>query len=235
MQHNTIRVLSARKVKALTLFCISLSSHAFENVQQMLSQQAQTYVEQNMLLIDDADISVQASGIDPRIDIPKCKEMFAFEASETSLRQSNVSVKITCPSSNWYLFTNVQVKQTKPVIVAADMLSPGALLSKENTELVDTEVNRLRSSTFSYLEDLEGARLKRRVRPGQIISRNMLCFVCKGDRITISANTAGLALKTSGIAQQDGNVGDTIRVKNIGSKKLVSAVVASTNEVQVAF
>lgn len=235
MQHNTIRVLSADKLKALILFCISFSSLAYNNVHQTLSEQAVAYVEQNILYIDEADISVSASGIDPRIDIPRCEQMFDFEASETSLRQSNVSVKITCPSNNWYLFTNVQVKQTKPVIVAADMLSPGALLTKENTEVVDTEVNRLRTSTFSYIEDLEGARLKRRMRPGQIISRNMLCFVCKGDRITISAKTNGLALKASGIAQQDGNVGDTIRVKNIGSKKLLSAVVASTNEVLVAF
>ncbi|WP_233499737.1 flagellar basal body P-ring formation chaperone FlgA [Glaciecola sp. KUL10] len=219
----------------MTLFCISFSSLAYENIQDMLGQQAQAYVEQNILRIDDADTSIIASGIDPRIEIPQCDDLFQFEASPASLRQSNVSVKITCPSSTWYLFTNVQVKQTKPVLVAADMMSPGTLLTKENTELVDTEVNKLRSSAFSYIEDLEGARLKRRIRPGQIISRNMLCFVCKGDRITISANTAGLALKTSGIAQQDGNVGDTIRVKNIGSKKLLSAVVASTSEVQVAF
>ena len=76
-------------------------------------------------------------------------------------------------------------------------------------------------------------RLKYRVREGQPVQSNMLCFVCKGDRITISARAAGMAVKTSGIAQQDGVIGDTIRVENSNSRKTVVAEVASTQEVVV--
>ncbi|MCP4430982.1 MAG: flagella basal body P-ring formation protein FlgA, partial [Gammaproteobacteria bacterium] len=53
------------------------------------------------------------------------------------------------------------------------------------------------------------------------------------DRITISARAAGMAVKTSGIAQQDGVIGDTIRVENSNSRKTVVAEVASTQEVVV--
>jgi flagella basal body P-ring formation protein FlgA len=61
----------------------------------------------------------------------------------------------------------------------------------------------------------------------------MLCFVCKGDKVTIMAVSVGLSLKVSGIAQQDGNLGDTIRVQNASSKKIVSATVSSTREVSI--
>jgi len=235
MRKFNIQSLSAVSLKALILFSITCSGLASASLHVILQHQTKAYVEQNIMLDDNADLSIEVSDIDPRINIEPCDKMYNFEASESSLRQQNVSVKISCPSSSWYLFTNVQVMQTKPIVVSAEVLSPGVLLTKENTQLVDTPINRLRSSAFSYIEEIEGARLKRRIRPGQIITRSMLCFVCKGDRIVISANGSGLTLRTSGIAQQDGNVGDTIRVQNIGSKKLVSAVVASTNQVNVAF
>lgn len=235
MQNFFLKLISAVSLKALILFLVSCELFAYENVSSMLSEQAKAFVENNIQVDESANIKVTASSIDGRIKIPPCDEMFEFNASSSSLKQSNVSVKITCPSTAWYLFTNVKVAQTKPIVVAAGTLSPGDLLTKANIKLVDTDINKLRSSSFSFIEDIQGARLKRRVRPGQIISPSMLCFVCKGDRITISANTSGLSLKAFGIAQQDGNLGDTIRVKNTGSKKVVSATVASTNEVSVMF
>jgi flagella basal body P-ring formation protein FlgA len=131
------------------------------------------------------------------------------------------------------LFTSVQVEQTKPVVVTSETMSPGSLLTTTNLYVADIPIDRLRGSTYSSTENLVGARLKRRVRPGQIINNGMLCFVCKGDRVTIMAISTGLQLKVSGIAQEDGNLGDTIRVQNTASKKTVSATVASTNEVSI--
>ena len=75
--------------------------------------------------------------------------------------------------------------------------------------------------------------MKRRVTDGQAIQSNMLCFVCKGDRITITAEIAGMEVKTAGIAQQDGVVGDNIKVINSSSQKAVIARVASPEEVVI--
>ena len=61
----------------------------------------------------------------------------------------------------------------------------------------------------------------------------MLCFVCKGDRITISAEVGKMKVKTAGIAQQDGVVGDNIQVLNASSKKTVIARVASVERVVI--
>jgi len=155
MQNFFLKLISAVSLKALILFLVSCELFAYENVSSMLSEQAKAFVENNIQVDESANIKVTASSIDERINIPPCDEMFEFNASNSSLKQSNVSVKITCPSTAWYLFTNVKVAQTKPIVV--------------------------------------------------------------------------------GIAQQDGNLGDTIRVKNTGSKKVVSATVASTNEVSVMF
>ena len=75
--------------------------------------------------------------------------------------------------------------------------------------------------------------MKRRITDGQALQSNMLCFVCKGDRITITAEVAGMKVKTAGIAQQDGVVGDNIKVVNASSQKAIVARVASSDEVVI--
>lgn len=147
--------------------------------------------------------------------------------------QSSVTVKVRCPSNDWFIYLSVKVDEVQPVVVPNTALSPGTILTKENLQVVDVNKKRLRSTTYQSTEDLIGARLKRRSRPGQPISPNMLCFVCKGDAIVIVAQAGNMQIKTSGIAEQDGNIGDTIIVKNKRSKKRIGAKVVSIKQVEV--
>jgi flagella basal body P-ring formation protein FlgA len=233
MHRLQLRRLSTNTGLALIIFSSIFAKAAVASPHEHIKQQAEAYVNANVMFDSSADIVIKAADIDNRIHIPRCELPFEYSASSNSLKQSNVSVKVTCPNSKWYLFTSVQVQQTKPVVVTTDTMSPGTLLTEQNLYLADIPINRLRGSTFTDPSNLIGARLKRRVRPGQIISNNMLCFVCKGDKVTIMAKSSGLQLKVSGIAQQDGNLGDTIRVQNAQSKKTVSATVSSTNQVDI--
>lgn len=233
MQNILRNSLSTALGLGLTYFLVLFATAANASIHQSIQQQAELYVQQNAFFDDSADVTVQAAEVDSRIHIPSCKKPFEYQSSDSSLKQSNVSVKVTCPATNWFLFTSVQVEQTKPVVVISETMSPGSLLTEKNLYLADIPINRLRGSTYSDTANLVGARLKRRVRPGQIINDGMLCFVCKGDKVTIMAVSSGLSLKVSGIAQQDGNLGDTIRVQNASSKKTVTATVSSTSEVSI--
>jgi flagella basal body P-ring formation protein FlgA len=233
MQINISNPLSTAIGVVLTYFLMIFTTCANASLHQSIQHQAELYVQQNAFIDNSADVNIKAAEVDTRIHIPPCKAPYQFESSDSSLKQSNVSVKVTCPNTNWYLFTSVQVEQTKPVVVTSETMSPGSLLTNRNLYIADIPINRLRGSTYSNTENLVGARLKRRVRPGQIINNGMLCFVCKGDKVTIMAVASGLSLKVSGIAQQDGNLGDTIRVQNTASKKTVSATVSSTSEVSI--
>lgn len=183
---------------------------------------------------DGTDIHVEMVSIDERIAIPDCPQGFRYHADAASLGQSYISVRASCRNNDWYLFTSAHINRTRQVVVTAGMLSPGTLLTSENLKTADIDVNRLRHTAYTDLAQLVGARMKRRVRDSQPVQSNMLCFVCKGDRITISANMAGMQVKTAGIAQQDGVVGDTIQVINASSQKAVVAQVANAQEVVVS-
>lgn len=181
----------------------------------------------------DEKVIVSVTPIDERITIPACPGGFSFHTDPDSLTQSYISVRAMCNSSDWYLFTNAQVTRTRQVVVTVGMISPGTILTSQNLQVADIDVNRIRHTAFESVEALLGARMKHRVRDGQPVQSNMLCFVCKGDRITISAEVGGMQVKTAGIAQQDGVPGDAIEVLNASSRKAIIAEVASTQKVVI--
>lgn len=202
--------------------------------QQRVIDAAEQFVYNKLSRFDSEDLQVQAMPIDERIRIPHCAAPFRISASEEALQQSNVTVKASCPVSDWYLYLVVKAKQMQPVVVLSTMVSPGTVLTPSNLQVIKVDKKQLRTTTFADIDSVVGARMKRRTRAGYPISPSQLCFVCKGDKVVITASTSGFELKTNGIAEQDGVVGDTITVVNSRSKKRVHARVISTNEVEVA-
>jgi flagella basal body P-ring formation protein FlgA len=216
-----------------TLFLVSLCATAQTDQRDIIKAQTAEFVRYSLLNNPDENTQISVRDIDPRIQIPICPEGFAFESPNYDVRLSNVSVKISCPSNNWFLFSHVAIQSLQQVVVSTQALSPGALLNSRNIAVADIDKSKIRGSSFLSVEEVAGARIKRRVREGSILNASMLCFVCKGDRVTISAVTGGLSIQVYGIAEQDGTLGETIQVRNMSSDKRVFATVAGTDEVQI--
>ena len=227
--------LTFTRLLSLTVFSVlSMNCLATQTNHKQVEEGAKQYLI-NQLADNTQDTSIDVSivKIDDRINIPDCPTGFEYNASQEALSQSYISVRVSCRNNEWYLFTSGQVTRTKEIVVTQGAISPGTVLTSSNLSLAKVDVRRLRHTAFTELEALIGARMKRRVTDGQAIQSNMLCFVCKGDRITITAEVAGMEVKTAGIAQQDGVVGDNIKVINASSQKAVIARVASPEEVVI--
>lgn len=221
-----------------TCFFISFSGTA-QNASKEHDKHAYLQLAVKNFLVDSMhtdindDMRVVVRAIDKRIEVVDCPEPYTFITGQLNMQQSNVSVKVECPSKSWYLFTHATVAIIQQVVVVTENLSPGTLLSNRNLDVIEIDKNKLRGTSFSFVEDVAGARVKRRIRAGNIIDDRMLCFVCKGDRVTIAAVIGGLSLKVYGVAEEDGVLGDTIQVRNISSDKLVYGRIASTTEVEI--
>ena len=232
--HASSHDICKRLITAIGLGLFSLSSMATQSLTQQVEDGAKQYLLSQ--LADgtaDTSIDVEIVKIDDRINIPRCPTGFQYNASREALSQSYISVRVSCGDNDWYLFTSGQVTRTKEIVVTQGAISPGTVLTTSNLTLAKVDVRKLRYTAYTDMASLIGARMKRRVTNGQAIQANMLCFICKGDRITISAEIAGMEVKTAGIAQQDGVVGDNIKVINASSQKAVIARVASPEEVVI--
>jgi flagella basal body P-ring formation protein FlgA len=225
--------ISTKLSIVFTLFFVSLCAVAQSDRHNAIEKQTEAFVRSTLLSDANENTEIIVRAIDPRIQIPVCPEGYQFESPSYDSRSNNVSVKITCPSNQWFLFSHVSIQSMQQVVVSTQALSPGSLLSSRNIALADIEKSKIRGSSFLTVEEVQGARIKRRVREGSILNASMLCFVCKGDRVTISAISGGLSIQVYGIAEQDGTLGETIQVRNMSSDKLVIATVASTDEVQI--
>ena len=221
---------------AMPVMAENQSSNTADTRQQLQSQ-VYAFIEHTLISNNTRDandiVRIQVRDIDERIDIPFCDRPFEFTTNTDYQQQANMSIKVSCSNTNWYLFMHASVMVIQEVVVSSDNLSPGTLLSSRNLEVIEIDKNRLRGSTFSSIEQIVGARIKRRTRSGNIIDDRMLCFVCKGDRVTIAAISAGLSIKVYGVAEEDGVLGDTIQVRNLSSDKLVFAKIASTSQVEI--
>ena len=96
--------------------------------------------------------------------------------------------------------------------------------------------SRIRNGSFFQTRNsLYGARLKRNLNTNKLIKSRDVCFVCKGDKVTINATKTGLSIKASGIALSDANIGGTVRVKNSRTQRIVVGTVYALKEVKVSF
>lgn len=228
-QQKTLAAIALIMSSAVSFLCV-----ATDSLHRVVENGAKDYlVSQLADNTADTNIDVDIVKIDDRINIPECPEGYQYHTSEEALRQSYISVRVSCQNNDWYLFTSGQVSRTKDIVVTYGAVSPGTVLTSSNLKMASVDIKRLRYTTFTNIETLVGARMKRRATNGQAIQANMLCFVCKGDRITISAEVGKMKVKTAGIAQQDGVVGDNIQVLNASSKKTVIARVASVERVVI--
>lgn len=209
----------------------SINMHQFinSNIERFIYNQAMERFDS-----EDRNIHVDASDIDPRISIPKCLEGFRFHVEPEELEKSQFTARIACESQDWYTYSTVKLSFTQNIVVTNGTLSPNTVLRRDNLRLEEIDMAKMRYTGFRHIEDVLGATLKQRIRDGQSLQKKMLCYVCEGDRITIAVRVGGMIVKTTGIAQEDGTLGDTIEVMNIRSKKMVFAQVNSTQEVIVS-
>ena len=150
--------------------------------------------------------------------------------------KSKTAVKVSCNDiTPWDLYIRVKAQTLIPLIVSRRPISKGEVLSNKNIELVYKAKSRVRGSTFTNAQTLRGVRLKRNVSSQKSIRHRDICYVCEGDKVTITANKSGLIIKASGIALSDGNIGSTVRVKNSRTQRVVVGTVYALKEVQVNF
>lgn len=92
---------------------------------------------------------------------------------------------------------------------------------------------QLKLNHYSRIDDLIGVRTKRRVLKSQQITNRGICFVCKGDTVSIVAANKKFQLKTLGKALSSGNLGENVTVVNTSSSKKIDVVVTAIGSVKV--
>jgi flagellar basal body P-ring formation protein FlgA len=182
---------------------------------------------------DDKKVSIHVTPIDPRVRIKPCQSELSANIPQNH-NGRNVNIEISCDDSTpWSLYIPSRVSIMAPIVVALSAIDKGSRLTSDNIGIRYVDEKRIRGEKIADPSGILGAKSKRTLSSGSTITRRNICVVCKGDSVTIEAVSDVLNIKTSGIAQSNGYIGDKIRVKNERSGKLVSARISGLNTVEI--
>ena len=128
-----------------------------------------------------------------------------------------------------------KLKWYQPVVYATRDLDRGAPLSRETLRVRIDTVGMMKPCAWDPSQ-LSQATLDEPVRAGRSISLGdveQLQLVKSGSLVSLVASVNGLAVSVQGIALERGAIGDTIRVRNLSSKKVMTGKVIDVGRVEI--
>lgn len=130
------------------------------------------------------------------------------------------------------------IKVLMPVVLTRASLKRNQIISENDVYIEKKWISKVSSGLYTSIDEVIGKKIKRNIKTGQPLLRSQLeipADIERGNKVTILAETKTLRITTLGIAGENGTKGQIIKVKNLGSNKIIYAEVISSNTVKVDF
>ena len=188
------------------------------------------------------EMEVQNIRINPkRIWLPRGKVSFKIDQAAGGALLGKVSSMVTVlvdgkPLRRARACANIEVY--KQVLCASCGLRRGQIITAADLTKATMPLSKLKTRYFQRPEELIGLAASHTLRPGQVITADKLtkpAVVKRGSRVMIVAESPAILVRVPGRVEEKGAVGDFVRVKNLGSRKVIIAQVTDSSTVRVHF
>ena len=129
----------------------------------------------------------------------------------------------------------VRLSWSRPAVVAARPVERGKVLDRDDVTVQSVRI--LRSTPLaSAVEDVLGTVARRNLSAGEPIALNLFSsapIIQRGDPVIISVRKAGFRIEVRGEALDAGCEGESIRVRNLQSRKVIQAVAVAPGRAEV--
>lgn len=145
--------------------------------------------------------------------------------------------EVRCGDS-WTLMVSSQAEVFLPVLVTSAVLDRGHVLEAADLQLKAQNIARAHHGFYVRANQVLGQAVRRRVRAGQLLTPALLTeaqMVKRGQQVRISASRDGIQASMPGEALANGQTGDVIKVRNLGSQKVIQAKVIDAGVVSSTF
>lgn len=184
------------------------------------------------------NIEVDVSQPDSRLKLAACSESLTAFMPSGKVRAGNMTVGVRCSGdSPWKIYIPARVKTLGDVVKLARPVTRGHTLTINDLRVEQDDIGALNSGYFEQPSQLLGFQVKRSMRSGQILNRLMVKLpnaIKRGQKVTLLANTAGFEVRVAGKALGDAALGESLRVLNLSSKRVVEGKVTGEKLVTVS-
>jgi flagella basal body P-ring formation protein FlgA len=215
----------------LTLFSISVAAE-IQNLDS-ITKTAKSFLERQ-LKTESGEVEIRLGTLDPRLRLPACsRPLTGFLPKGTELK-GNAIVGIRCVGEqSWHIYLPVELSIKQRVIVFKRHLAKGTVISVDDLDYKMVEVADLRFTPVTDPKRIVGSIVKRRVNSGEMVNPQITCMVCKGEKLFLIAQNANLSVSMEATALEDGHYGDSVKVKNNASSRVIDGTVIAKNKVRV--
>lgn len=229
-----------RKALTLALGCAMASAHAQGNGPEDLQQKLKEWISQSQRVPVE---SVGVTPMDARLKFDACQQPIQFD-HPFSNRQT---VRARCERPNWQHFLQVSLKTGQPtapapaqtglvtrsVWITPQLLKRGTVLQASMFQKTELALPASENQVVVDLKDVVNTELLRDLpanTPLRSYDLKATMMVRRGQQVLVSVGEGkGFSITVRAEAQQDGLLGDQIRLKNTESGRSLSAVVTGFN------
>lgn len=204
------------------------------HMQQQLAAEAKRQAWQGMRHSLDTSLLSSAERL------PACSRALRVTVgSDDPAALSRQRLELSCADTpGWSVTALVQANVFLPVVHAARVIERGQTIAAEQLQLQEVNIGKASRGFYNSLDEVVGQGAKRRVRAGQLIAPNLLAahlLIRRGQQVTIIASQDGISASATGEALANGRAGEVIRVRNLGSQKVIEAQVVEEGVVTSTF
>lgn len=222
----------SRHFFAIFFLLVSLNSLA-EDWQSEV--QAQICEQWHQLSQDYLECQVVYPNTQPSFQLSQCDSAWQLKLLRP-LQPGRNGLEISCDSPWWKQNLSIQLVIQKDIVALKRPVSAGQLLSAQDLTLIRYDIGSLSKDYFVNVAALVGKQIRRSFKSGSILSSDMIdqpMLVNRNDIVVIRLQRGPVSIELKGIAQENGRLGETIKVRNMQSEKLLRAKVTDKNTVEV--
>lgn len=181
-----------------------------------------------------------ARSVEAKVKLPKSSHTLPLCNHDVELHAASIDVgrtrvRATCNSPSWTTRGTVNSIVVTEALVAVHSAKKGHRLVATDYRMSEV-ILRTPQKPYYFHNAIEGRKLKRKIRSGEVITYKHIdhdYVVKKGDAVEMTYLSDTFSLSTDGIAEENGIVGDHIKVRNSQSGKLLRATVTGKQRVTV--
>ncbi len=236
MTHEKIQILLTASLSLFLLSTEILYAQEYQSLKAIQTAITQ-FIKAN---IDTSqEYEIQLNKLDSRLKLANCSTPLETYSHNKKIEAGIISVGVSCNGKQkWSLFHSAKLTTYTNVLALKQALKRNTVISQNNTILVKKPTSRLRRGYFTSYQQIKNQLTTRNLQAGTILQPAHIThpqLIKKGDRVIIHAFSPSFSIKMSGKSLMSGSLGETIRVKNIKSKKIIEGTITRAGTISVNY
>lgn len=232
-QHYFLRI--CWWVMLFVLFSLPVAAQTPEaQLKQHINKELSAYSKQLGIRPTRQNIDIfMPKGID---NMPVCSTLQISRRPQTDAPLGRVSYSLNCTApSPWQSRATARISLWADVVVASRTLERDEVLTTDMLNLKSLELSQIKHGLEFNTDALTGMKVRRRIQADQPVARHLLMntyLVEQGSHVTIQVQQAGFQASVKGVALENGQAGQRIKVRNLTSGVVVEGIVIAENLVE---